>query len=155
LAYNADLTIHGYVGSYAETYAREEGFRFSPIGGPVSLAKAKVTVPSQVYSGKAKKPAVKVVLDGRTLIKGTDYTVTYKNNKAIGTATAIVKGKGSYTGTVKKAFKINPKAVSGLKLTAGKGRLTVSWKKAAGVTGYQLQYGLKKNFSGAKKAKVK
>ncbi len=34
--------------------------------------------------------------------------------------------------------------------------MTVSWKTAAGgVTGYQLQYGLKKNFSGAKKVTVK
>jgi len=150
-----DLTIHGYVGSYAETYARKEGFRFSPIDGPVSLAKAKLTVKAQVYTGKAKKPAVKVVLKGKTLKKGTDYTVSYKNNKAIGTATVTVKGMGNYTGTAKKTFKINPKAVSGLKLTAGKGRLTASWKKSAGgVGGYQLQYALKKSFSGARKVTV-
>ena len=149
------LTIHGYSGSYAETYAKEMGFKFSAIDGPVSLSNAKVTVSAQVYSGKAKKPAVKVVLDGRTLIKGTDYTVAYRNNKAIGTATVTVKGKGDYTGTVEKTFKINPKAVTGLKLTAGKGTLSVIWKKApGGISGYQLQYGLKKSFSGAKKATV-
>ncbi len=150
-----DLTIHGYVGSYAETYARKEGFRFSPIDGPVSLAKAKLTVKAQVYTGKAKKPAVKVVLKGKTLEKGIDYTVSYRNNRAIGTATVTVEGKGNYTGTAKKTFKINPKAVSGLKLKAGKGKLGVSWKKSAGgVGGYQLQYALKKNFSGAKKVNV-
>ena len=45
--------------------------------------------------------------------------------------------------------------VAGLKLTAGKGLINVSWKKSAGgVSGYQLQYGLKKSFSGAKKATV-
>ncbi len=149
-----DLTIHGYRGSYAETYAKKYGFKFSPLDR-TSLAKAKLTVKAQVYSGKAKKPAVKVVLNGKTLKKGTDYTVSYKNNKAIGTATVTVKGKGNYTGTAKKTFKINPKAVSGLKLKAGKGRLTVSWKKSAGgIGGYQLQYGLKKSFSGAKKATV-
>ena len=45
---------------------------------------------------------------------------------------------------------------AGLKLTAGKGRLTASWKKSPGdVDGYQLQYGLKKNFRGAKKVTVR
>lgn len=56
----------------------------------------------------------------------------------------------TYTGTVKKSFKINPKKVTGLKLQAGKKQLTVSWKKAAGVSGYQIQYGLKASFRGAK-----
>ena len=150
-----DITIYGYKGTYAETYAKENGFKFSPLSDPISIAKAKITVSSQVYTGKALKPAVTVKYGSKTLKKGTDYTVSYKNNKAIGTATVTVTGKGDYTGTAKKTFKINPKAVSGLKLTAGKGRLTVSWKKGAGgIGGYQLQYGLKKSFSGAKKATV-
>ncbi len=150
-----NVTIYGYKGSYAETYAKNEGFVFSALPEPVSLAKAKLTIKAQVYTGKALKPAVKVVLGKKTLKKGTDYTVSYKNNKAIGTATVTVIGKGDYTGTAKKTFKINPKAVSGLKLTAGKGRLTASWKKSAGgVGGYQLQYGLKKSFSGAKKVNI-
>ena len=54
-----DLTIHGYLGSYAETYAKKRGFKFSAIDGPVSLSNAKVTVSAQVYSGKAKKAKVK------------------------------------------------------------------------------------------------
>ena len=53
-------------------------------------------------------------------------------------------------------FRIDPKAVSGLKLKAGEGVIDASWKKApGGVTGYQLEYGLKKDFSGAKKVTVK
>ena len=149
---NLDLAIHGYAGSYAETYARKNGLKFSAIND--SLARAKVTVSAQVYTGKALKPAVKVVLNGKTLKKGKDYTVSYKNNKAVGKATVIVTGKGAYTGTAKATFRINPKAVTGLKLTAGMGRLGVSWKKGSNISGYQLQYGLKKDFSGAKKATV-
>ncbi len=121
----------------------------------ISLSKCKITVKNQVYTGKTIKPSVTVKYGSKTLKKGTDYTVSFKNNKAIGTATVTVTGKGDYTGTAKKTFKINPRAISGLKLTAGKGRLTVSWKKGAGgIGGYQLQYGLKKSFSGAKKATV-
>lgn len=41
--------------------------------------------------------------------------------------------------------------VRSLKVKAGKKRLTVTWKTASGVDGYQLQASTKKNFKGAKK----
>ena len=85
---------------------------------------------------------------------GTDYTVSYKNNKKIGTATVVIKGKGSYVGEKTASFNIVPKAVTGLKLKAGKKQLAVSWKKVSGVTGYQLEYSLKKNFSSPKQVSV-
>ena len=82
-----------------------------------------------------------------TLKKGTDYTVAYKNNKAIGTATVTLKGKGKYTGIVNKTVRILPKGVTLSSLTAGKGTITVRWKKGGNITGYQLQYSLKKSFA--------
>ena len=121
-----------------------------------NLAKAKVTVKDKAFTGKALKPKVTVKLNGVTLKKGTDYTVSYKNNVNIGKATVTVKGVGKYTGTKKAAFTINPKKVSGLNLKAGKKQLTATWKQAAGgVTGYQIQYGLTKDFKGEKKVTVK
>jgi len=152
-----NLTIYGEKGSCAETYARDYGIKFvaTDAAETIDISKAKVTVSDQVYTGKALKPAVKVILDGKTLKQGTDYTVTYKNNKAVGTATVTVTGKGDYSGTAKGTFAINPKAVAGLKLAAGKGQIIASWKKAGGITGYQLQYGLKKNFNNAKKVTLK
>jgi len=106
--------------------------------------------------GQEAQARLTVKYGKKALKKGTDYTVSYKNNKAVGTSTVTVKGKGNYTGTATKTFKINPKAVSGLKLTAGKGKLGVSWKKSAGgIGGYQLQYALKKSFAGGKKVTVK
>ena len=158
-----NLTLYGYDGSYIETYANENGIPFVSLGAaPVrppkpktSLSNCSIAVRDQVYSGKAKKPAVTVTLNWKTLSEGTDYTVKYSGNKAIGTATVTVTGVGDYTGSAKATFKINPKAVSGLKLAAGKGKLTASWTRSAGgVSGYQLQYGLEKSFSGAKKATV-
>ena len=129
----------------------------APTSAPAKtrLTKARITVKAQTYTGKAVKPSVTVKLNGKTLKKGTDYTVSYKNNKAVGKATVVVKGKGKYTGTVKKAFRINPKKVSGLKLKAGTKRITATWKKVSGATGYQIEYGLKKDFKGAKKVTVK
>ena len=129
-----------------------------PTAAPkTSIAKAKVTLKSTsyTYNGKSRKPAPTVKLGGKTLKKGTDYAVSYKNNKAVGTATVTVKGKGAYTGTVKKTFVINPKAVTGLKLTAGAKKLTVTWKKVGGAGGYEIQYGTKSSFSGAKTLTVK
>ncbi|MDO4308556.1 MAG: leucine-rich repeat protein [Eubacteriales bacterium] len=63
-------------------------------------------IAAQTYTGKALTPAVTVKLNGKTLKKGTDYTVTYKNNIKVGTATVTITGKGNYTGTIKKTFKI-------------------------------------------------
>lgn len=125
----------------------------APTAAPASLTKAEIAVKDVAYTGKKAKPEVTVKLDGAALKAGTDYTVSC-SDKAVGKATATVKGKGNYTGTVKKAFKINPKKVAGLKLQAGKKQLTVKWNKAADVSGYQLQYSLKADFKGAKTVTV-
>lgn len=63
-------------------------------------------VPDYVYTGKAITPEL-VVYNGTTrLVKGKDYTLSYKNNTNAGTATIIVKGKGNYTGSDTKEFVI-------------------------------------------------
>ena len=62
---------------------------------------AKITGVSKRYkvTGKAIKPKVKTVKIGKvTLKKGRDYTVSYKNNKTAGTATATVKVLSELTG---------------------------------------------------------
>ena len=121
----------------------------------LTKSNTKVTVKAQAWTGKALKPKVTVKLNGKALKKGTDYKVSYKNNTDIGKARVTVTGVGKYTGTVTVSFIINPKVVSGLSLKAGAGKLTASWKKVSGVTGYQIQYGLKSSFKGAKKVTVK
>ena len=40
------------------------------------------------------------------MAKDTDFTVSYQNNINVGAATAVIAGKGSYTGTVSKNFTI-------------------------------------------------
>lgn len=52
------------------------------------------------------EPELEIVVDGNTLVEGTDYTVTYENNEIAGIGTAIVNGIGHYTGTVEKTFYI-------------------------------------------------
>ena len=68
--------------------------------------KLKINIPDQEYTGKKLEPKM-TVKDGKTTLKrGTDYTVSYKNNTKVGTATAIITGQGNYEGTVNKTFKI-------------------------------------------------
>lgn len=59
-----------------------------------------------VYTGSPIKPTVIVKDGGAALAAGKDYTVSYNKNKAVGTATVTVKGKGNYSGTVKLPFTI-------------------------------------------------
>ena len=114
-----------------------------------SLTKANVSgISNKVYTGKAIKPAPVVKLGGKTLKKGVDYTVSYKNNKKVGKATVTIKGKGAYTGTITKTFKINPKKTTIKKATSPKTRqLKVSYGKVKGVTGYQVKYSTSKKFT--------
>ncbi len=44
--------------------------------------------------------------NGKKLVQGTDYVVTYKNDTAPGTAVLTVRGIGGYTGTIKKKYSI-------------------------------------------------
>ena len=73
-----------------------------------SIADAEVTLtPTEyIYDGKAKEPTATVKKFGKTLVLGTDYTVTYQNNIQAGTATAIITGKGNYKETTTKDFTI-------------------------------------------------
>lgn len=64
---------------------------------------------SFTYDKTAKTPTATVVVKGRTLVAGTDYTISYQNNTNAGTATATIKAKGNYSfADVTKTFTINP-----------------------------------------------
>jgi hypothetical protein len=109
-----------------------------------------------VYTGKAVEPVPTVkTKTGERLFKDTDFTVSYENNREIGTATVILKGiEGKCTGVVEKTFLINPRAVELASLKAGKKQLTVKWKKGKNISGYQLEYSKSKNFTDSKKVTI-
>ena len=95
---------------------------------------AKVNSPSdKVYDGNEHKwiPTVTDKAD-KKLEAGKDYTVEYstKNFKDVGTIDVTITGKGNYSGTVKRSYKVTPKeytvttdsatkTYSGTALTAG------------------------------------
>ena len=65
------------------------------------------------YTKKAVKPEVTLYDSyGNPLVKGTDYTLAYKNNtKVSDKAVIIIKGKGNYSGTLNVNFTITDKDV--------------------------------------------
>ena len=128
----------------------------------ISISKASVTLSTSTYAydGKAKKPGVTVKLNGKTLKNGTDYTVSYSNNTKVGTATVKITGKGNYTGSVSKTFKIKNNfkkaTVSGISTKAFTGKnitqsITVKYngKTLKNGTDYTVSYSSNKNIGTA------
>ena len=140
----ATVTITGK-GSYTGTISKT--FKINV----ASIAKATVSgLSNKTYTGKAITQNPTVKLGSKTLKKGTDYTVTFKNNKAVGKATVTIKGKGNYTGTISKTFKINPKKTTLKTATCPKTKqLNVTYSKVSGVTGYQTVYSTSSKFTKA------
>ncbi|WP_251197746.1 N-acetylmuramoyl-L-alanine amidase family protein [Anaerotardibacter muris] len=68
-------------------------------------------------NGKAQTPVPTLTLNGTRLKNGTDFTITYSNNVNPGTATMVIKGKGSYSGSITKTFKINSTPQYPIKVT--------------------------------------
>lgn len=96
-------------------YSGSCSLTFSITARPVSTL--KINVPSVTYNGKAQKPAVTVKYNNYKFKNGTDYTLSYKNNTKIGTATVTVKGKGKLSGTKSVTFKINAKPIKNAVIT--------------------------------------
>ena len=234
-----DATGMGYAkpGVFGTALLGEEIKEAEPV--KKDLSKAVVSgIKNYTYTGKAIIQKLHIKNGNSTLKENTDYTVTYKNNKNVGTATIIIEGCGDYTGTITKTFKIKKAAQKVVVRTASytkvygakkfrltgisaKGELTyksadskiatvdqkgyvtvkkygkvtitvkaagnsnynsatakitvkvvpaklnvktaskkakqvtVSWKTDKTVTGYQVQYATKKNFSNGKKTTIK
>ena len=146
----ATVVIQG-IGKYSGTTKVTFQIKKKSIGN-VSCGK----VADRTYNGKSHWPGVAVKDGKRVLVRGTDYSLSHSKNKEVGTATVTVRGIGNYTGTRKLTFRILPKTVSGQKVSSKtRGKITVSWKKVAKSSGYQIQYGVKSSFSGAKTVTVK
>ena len=97
---------------------------------PSSVTNCTITLSSDklTYTGAQLKPTVTVKNGSATLTNGTDYTVSYKNNINVGTATATITGKGEYTGSVSKTFTIAARSVSGLTYTLEPANCTYNGK---------------------------
>ena len=159
----ATVTVTGkgnYTGTASGTFAIN----------PKDLSKASITLSATklTYSGKAQKPTVKTVKVGSaTLVKGTDFTVSYQDAKssAAGTYTVTVKGKGNYASSAQKTYQIVRADLSKAKVTVKAATYTGKAQKPAATvklgsttlksgTDYTVAYSNNKNASKAAKYKV-
>lgn len=106
------------------------------------------------YNGKQRTPSVIVKDSKGGVIGASNYMVYYPGGrKAPGQYTVNITFRGNYSGTVQKSYQIIPKGTNLSKLSAGRKKLTVKWKKQTKeISGYQIQYSLKKNFKSGTKA---
>ena len=81
----------------------------------------------------ACSPAIKPKVTVKGVKEGTDYTISYADNVRPGTAKVIIKGKGKYTGSVEKTFKIKLK-----KTTAKIKNNALTWAKVSGAEKYRV-----------------
>lgn len=117
------FTVEGYTGSAAERYVKRmhqcenlyhvffKDVKFVSIGGQTAavtnISKTKISaLKTGAFTGKPLTQALTITYGGKKLVNGRDYTLTWKNNKNIGTASVTIKGKGKYNGSVTKKFRI-------------------------------------------------
>ena len=116
----ATVTISGrnnYTGSASKS------FRIVP--ADIANFTASLSASTFGYDGSKKKPSATVRSGNKTLTSGTDFTVSYSNNVNAGTASAVITGKGNYSGSITKEFIITPADFS--KLTASLATGTFSY----------------------------
>ena len=133
-----------YTGSVSKTYIIKNNFKKATVSG----------ISTKAFTGKNITQSITVKYNGKTLKNGTDYTVSYSSNKNIGTATVKITGKGSYTGTITKTFKINPAKQEIQKLKAKSKAFFVDWAQKGSATGYEIQYATNSKFTSAKKVTI-
>ena len=148
----ATPTANGTIVNYCSVCKKTLSTTVIPKASSIKLKATSLT-----YNGKVRTPKV-IVKDrtGKTLVKNTDYTVSYaKGRKYVGKYAVKITFKGKYSGTKTLYFTIKPKATSISSLTAGSKKFTVKWKKqATQTTGYQVQYSASSKFSKAKTVTV-
>ena len=145
----ATPTANGKIVNYCSVCKKTLSTTVIPKASSIKLKATSLT-----YNGKVRTPKV-IVKDrtGKTLVKNTDYTVSYaKGRKYVGKYAVKITFKGKYSGTKTLYFTIKPKATRISSLTAGSKKFTVKWKKqATQTTGYQVQVATNKKFKKNKK----
>lgn len=95
----------------------------------ISECDVKLSSDSCTFNGNAVTPDVVVEDGSKTLVKDTDYTVSYSDNVKAGTATVTITGEGDYSGTVKKTFQILEKSLKYCRTELNKTSFTFTGNK--------------------------
>lgn len=120
-----------------------------------SLANADISIDGKTYTytGKALKPSMTVTLGGKTLVKGTDYKVSYSKNTVPGKAKLRVTGQGQYTDSKVAWFYIRPAQQEILKSALpAAGQIKIRWRKDTLSDGFQIISATDSGFTKNKKS---
>ena len=139
----ATLSLSAFVGSGKRTYYGGKQYLYIPYekesDNSVDISGLSVKTKTwNVYNGSKQTPDVEIYNGTYKLVRGTDYTLSYKNNVKVGTATVIVKGKGKYKGTKKAYFKITPKIPKINTAYVVTNGIKLQWDKAEDIDYYYI-----------------
>ena len=137
------------------------------VGGFVGQASAEFTIApkkatpklalfskSCTYTGKARRPSLKVSVGSKKLLQ-SEYVAKYTRNVSVGVAKVSVSLTGNYTGSRSATFKIVPRRPVIEKVSPGNRSFTVKWDKSASQSsGYKLRYSTASDFANAKTVNV-
>ena len=102
---------------------------------PRDITKATIApIPDVTFANRPVMPLPIVIDQTPSIIKASDYVVSYRDNDRPGTATVTVTGTGNYRGTKSATFVINPVPVLYAAL-----RGTLAWKLNTGTGCYTAQ----------------
>ena len=138
-------SIYGYKGTVAETYAKENGFKFIEISEPTSVSLNKTALTLDVGKSYTLTKTVSpsnAVTSYTWRSSNTSVATVDKNGKvtakASGTATITVKTSNGKTATCKVTVNLPAPQITGLANTTG--GIKISWNKVDGAYGYRLYY---------------
>ena len=106
-----DAVFYVVENSLAHLYAINNDFKTEFYTTPITQCSIK-GVTDKTYTGYKLTQNLQIKYGGYTLENGTDYITSYENNENAGTATVKIEGRGAFSGSVTKEFKINPKNIS-------------------------------------------
>ena len=91
-----------FMGNYTGTITRE----FDVTARNLEKEALVAQVDDVTYTGTAFEPQPAVTWNGKTLILGSDYTLSYEGNRNAGTASVTVTFIGNFTGSIVREFEI-------------------------------------------------
>ena len=101
----ATVTVTGkgdYYGTCSKDFTIETAY----------ISKATISAANLYYSGKAEKPVVTAVFNGKTLVEGKDYTVDTPNDYGAGKTSVGVTGMGNFSSYTSVSYEIMKKPLS-------------------------------------------
>ena len=138
-------SIYGYKGTVAETYAKENGFKFIEISEPTSVSLNKTALTLDVGKSYTLTKTVSpsnAVTSYTWSSSNTSVATVDKNGKvtakASGTATITVKTSNGKTANCKVTVNLPTPQITSLANTTG--GIKISWNKVDGTYGYRLYY---------------